>query len=58
MTFEGPGQGRVIRKQKIPFRYDWEKVVTPVVDYALSLKQIDSKQIALIGISMGWIFGS
>jgi pimeloyl-ACP methyl ester carboxylesterase len=53
LTFEGPGQGGVIRKQKIPFRYDWEKVVTPVVDYALSLKQIDSKQIALMGISMG-----
>src|SRR5215203_17695 len=53
LTFEGPGQGRVIRKQKIPFRYDWEKVITPVVDYALSLKQIDSKQIALMGISMG-----
>jgi dipeptidyl aminopeptidase/acylaminoacyl peptidase len=28
-------------------------VVTSVVDYALSLKQIDSKQIALMGISMG-----
>jgi pimeloyl-ACP methyl ester carboxylesterase len=53
LTLEGPGQGRVIRKQKIPFRYDWEKVVTPVVDYALSLKQIDSKKIALMGISMG-----
>jgi pimeloyl-ACP methyl ester carboxylesterase len=53
LTFEGPGQGRVIRKQKIRFRYDWEKVITPVVDYALSLKQIDSKQIALMGISMG-----
>jgi pimeloyl-ACP methyl ester carboxylesterase len=53
LTFEGPGQGRVIRKQKIPFRYDWEKVITPVVDYALSLKQIDSRQIALMGISMG-----
>ena len=53
LTFESPGQDRVIRKQKIPFRYDCEKVVTSVVDYALSLKQIDSKQIALMGISMG-----
>ena len=54
MTFEGPGQGEVIRKQRIPFRYDWEKVVTPVVDYALTrTKQIDPDQIALMGISMG-----
>jgi pimeloyl-ACP methyl ester carboxylesterase len=54
LTFEGPGQGGVIRKQKIPFRYDWEKVVAPVVDYALSrTEEIDPKRIALMGISMG-----
>lgn len=54
LTFEGPGQGGVIRKQKIPYRYDWEKVVTPVVDYALTRpKEIDSTRIALMGISMG-----
>jgi Esterase FrsA-like len=54
LTFEGPGQGGVIRKQKIPFRYDWEKVVSPVVDYALSrTQQVDPKHIALMGISMG-----
>jgi pimeloyl-ACP methyl ester carboxylesterase len=54
LTFEGPGQGGVIRKQNIPFRYDWEKVVSPVVDYALSRTQeVDPKHIALMGISMG-----
>jgi pimeloyl-ACP methyl ester carboxylesterase len=55
LTFEGPGQGEVIRKQKIPFRYDWEKVVTPVVDYALTTRarEIDPNKIALMGISMG-----
>jgi pimeloyl-ACP methyl ester carboxylesterase len=54
LTFEGPGQGGVIHKQKIPFRYDWERVVAPVVDYALTrTKQIDPNKIALMGISMG-----
>ncbi|MFL6456573.1 MAG: alpha/beta hydrolase family protein [Nitrososphaeraceae archaeon] len=55
LTFEGPGQGGVIRKQKIPFRYDWEKVVTPVVDYVLAnrTKEIDPNRIALMGMSMG-----
>ena len=55
LTFEGPGQGGVIRKQKIPFRYDWEKVISPVVDYALTRlgDVIDPKRIALMGISMG-----
>ena len=43
LTFEGPGQGRVIRQQKINFRHDWEKVVTPVLDLFLLKKQ--NKQI-------------
>ena len=54
LTFEGPGQGGVIRKQNIPFRYDWEKVITPVLDYAFSRdKTVDPNRIALMGISMG-----
>ena len=55
LTFEGPGQGRVIRKQKIPFRYDWEKVVTAVIDFLIDKYQsyCDLKRIALMGISMG-----
>lgn len=56
LTFEGPGQGGVIRKQKIPFRHDWEKVVSPVIDYAVNKKielGIDVERIALMGISMG-----
>ena len=53
LTFEGPGQGGLIRKQKIPFRFDWEKVVTPVVDYALTKPEVDPKRLALMGISMG-----
>ena len=53
LTFEGPGQGGVIRKNKIPFRFDWEKVVTPVLDYALDRNEVDKQRIGLIGISMG-----
>ncbi|MDD4604107.1 MAG: alpha/beta hydrolase [Bacteroidales bacterium] len=53
LLFEGPGQGSVIRKQGLPFRYDWEKVVTPVVDYAINRGVVDAKRIALIGLSMG-----
>jgi pimeloyl-ACP methyl ester carboxylesterase len=56
LTFEGPGQGEVIRRQKIPFRHDWERVVTPVIDYALNRKEefrIDPNHMALMGISMG-----
>ncbi|MBU0574050.1 MAG: alpha/beta fold hydrolase [Candidatus Margulisbacteria bacterium] len=53
LLFEGPGQGEVIRVQKIPFRYNWETVVTPVVDYALEYPEVDPDRIALMGISFG-----
>ncbi len=53
LIFEGPGQGRVIRQQKIPFRPNWETVITPVVDYALALDQVDPEKVALMGISFG-----
>jgi hypothetical protein len=52
LIFEGPGQGEVIRIKKIPFRHNWETVVTPVVDYALKLAEVDPEKIALIGYSM------
>jgi hypothetical protein len=48
LTFEGPGQGSVVRKQKLHFRADWEKVVSSVIDFALSSKKqeevIDSQR--------------
>jgi alpha-beta hydrolase superfamily lysophospholipase len=53
LLFEGPGQGRVIRVQKLPFRPNWETVVTPVVDYATHRKEVDAHKIALMGISFG-----
>ncbi|HOP35505.1 MAG TPA: alpha/beta fold hydrolase [Syntrophales bacterium] len=53
LVFEGPGQGRVLREQKILFRPDWEKVVTPAVDFAVRQKGVDPERIALMGISMG-----
>ncbi|RJP35747.1 MAG: alpha/beta fold hydrolase [Actinobacteria bacterium] len=53
LTFEGPGQGEVIREQGLPFRYDWEKVITPVVDYVMSRPEVDQGKVALFGISMG-----
>jgi len=53
LTFEGPGQGRVIRVQHIPFRADWENVVTPVIDYAVGRPDVDKNRISLWGISLG-----
>jgi len=53
LVYEGPGQGEMISLQQRPFRYDWEKVVTPVVDFALSLPETDAERLALLGYSMG-----
>ena len=53
LLFDGPGMGQTLRIQGLPFRPDWEKVITPVVDYAVRQPGIDPKRIALMGISMG-----
>ena len=53
LAFDGPGQGSVILDQGIPFRPDWEAVVTPVVDFALSLPEVEPTKIAV----HGWSFG-
>jgi dienelactone hydrolase len=57
LTFDGPGQGYALWKQKLYFRPDWEKVITPVVDFALSHPDLDPKRIAIQGISQGgyWV---
>ena len=53
LIFEGPGQGSALRVDKLPFRHDWEAVVTPVVDFAIGLRGVDPERIALVGMSMG-----
>jgi alpha-beta hydrolase superfamily lysophospholipase len=53
LIFEGPGQGSALRVKKLPFRHDWEAVVTPVVDFAVNLRGVDPERIALLGMSMG-----
>lgn len=57
LTFDGPGQGYALWKQGLHFRPDWEKVITPVVDYVLTRPDVDPKRIALQGISQGgyWV---
>lgn len=53
VTFEGPGQGSVRREQGLPFRPDWEAVVTPVLDHVLGLPEVDPARVALLGLSFG-----
>jgi pimeloyl-ACP methyl ester carboxylesterase len=53
LAFDGPGQGATLREQGLVFRADWEAVITPVVDYALTRKEIAAERIALFGYSLG-----
>ena len=52
-TFEGPGQTAVVRAQGLGFIAEWERVVTPVVDYCEKLACADASRIALLGYSFG-----
>lgn len=59
LTFEGPGQGIVLRRDKLHMRHDWEAVTTKVVDYLLAHAasypelNLDQDRIAIAGASMG-----
>ncbi len=53
LWFDGPGQGELLIEQGLPMRPDWEAVVRPVVDFALTLSNVDPKRIALMGLSLG-----
>jgi len=53
VLFEGPGQGRALFVDKLPFTPDWAGVITPVVDVVLKRNDVDAKRVALIGVSFG-----
>ncbi len=57
LTFDGPGQGHALRIQDLYFRPDWEKVITPVVNYAVTRADVDPERITLHGVSQAgyWV---
>ena len=57
MTFDGPGQNAALVRQGLPFRPDWENVVTPVVDFLSARADVAGGKLALLGVSQGgyWV---
>lgn len=55
ITYEGPGQPTVRRNQGLGFIYQWERVVSPVVDYIYANKSavVDTDRLVLLGNSFG-----
>ncbi|KAL3429743.1 putative alpha/beta hydrolase [Aspergillus tetrazonus] len=62
LTFEGPGQGIVLRRDKLIMRPDWEAATGPVLDHLFDLSahhpdlELDVDHIAVTGASMGGYF--
>jgi pimeloyl-ACP methyl ester carboxylesterase len=53
LLHDGPGQGRLLIDEGLPLRYDWEKVVGPVLDAALKIEEVDADRIAYQPWSLG-----
>lgn len=53
LLFDGPGQGRVLIKQGLTIRPDWENVVRPAIDFVLTLPEVDPRKVVLLGWSFG-----
>jgi hypothetical protein len=51
MTFDGPGQNAALVRQGLAFRPDWEKVITPVVDFLCARPDTDGGKLTLLGVS-------
>jgi pimeloyl-ACP methyl ester carboxylesterase len=59
VTFEGPGQGIVLRRDRLVMRPDWEVVTSHVLDHIFKFSaaepglELDLDRIAIAGASMG-----
>jgi hypothetical protein len=52
LILEGPGQGSVLFEREVPFRPDWEHVITPVVTWLAGCPDVDARRIGITGWSM------
>jgi hypothetical protein len=57
LVFDGPGQQSMLFERHIPFRPDWEHVISPVVDFLERRPEVDAGRLALYGISQAgyWV---
>lgn len=60
LTFEGPGQGIVLRRDGLRLRPDWERVTGKVLDFVeerlAAPYALDTEKIAVMGASLGGYF--
>lgn len=58
ITYEGPGQPSVRRDQGLGFITEWEKAVTPVVDFLEERGETKMSHVVLFGLSLGGFFAT
>jgi hypothetical protein len=52
-VFDGPGQQSMLLERGVPFRHDWEAVLTPVIDFLVARPEVDASALTGYGISQG-----
>lgn len=57
LVFDGPGQQSMLFEHGVPFRPDFEAVLTPVLDAVLDRPDVDPGRVAVYGISQAgyWV---
>lgn len=59
LLFEGPGQMSLLFEQQIPFRPDWSRVLTPIVQTLAARPDVDATRIVAVGVSfLGMVLAS
>lgn len=55
--YDGPGQQTMLFDKNVPFRYDWEAALIPVVDSVIGRDDVDSSAFFAYGISQAgyWV---
>jgi hypothetical protein len=55
--FDGPGQQSMLFEHNVRFRYDWEAVLTPVIDALVARPDVDPSALMGYGVSQGgyWV---
>ncbi|MER6994637.1 alpha/beta hydrolase [Streptomyces sp. NPDC000410] len=52
LVYDGPGQGQLLFVDQVVFTPRWETVVGPLVDWLSARPDVDTRRIALTGLSM------
>ncbi|MEQ3551616.1 hypothetical protein WIS52_14165 [Pseudonocardia nematodicida] len=50
-VYDGPGQQSMLFERGVPFRPDWETVLTPVVDALVARRDVDARALTAYGVS-------